>query len=448
MQSRVILAWLMIFMPVGMKAQQLQPPVALENNAVDDTPLSPPVTLNGQAGSMAFRSETPMQSYLTGGIAFIGSYTDNALLTSTSRLNNFSYLVEPHLVWSEITPRFALNLGLSGGVIFNNNLVDQNQAAENVDLDAAWRLTEHVSFRLDDTFSNTTGMSSSIGILPPGAGIGVVQQSNNTLLVPPAQRTVSNQSLAELTDQVGRNTLIGVRGTYSLSDYPRSSQSVQFGPLYNARAYTAEAFYDLKFATWQWFGVTARGQRFETRPGIATTDVGSLLMYYSVEPTSAIMLTFFAGPEYSNTSQSAVLAGIGQNRLGRLWASSEGATLSWKASRSSANLSFVRQLNDGGGLASAVTLQSVSANFRQQLSSHQNEVQLGVMDSKSDALLLPQSIKSLSASVVFQQRLARSFVMQVGYSWQRQDLPSSGTPVDYNRTWFSVSYDFLRPLGR
>ena len=444
----MVLALLLALMPVGVKAQEPQSTVGSESGPSVESALTLPVTLNGQGGSLAFESQRPTESYLNGGIGIVGSYTDNALLTNSNKLDNFSYQVQPHLMWSETTPRLVLNLGLNGGVIFNNDLAAQNQAEENVNLNATRRLTEHVSFGLLDTFSNTTGLFASIGSQTQGTGVGVVEHSNNSLLVPPAQRALANQSQAALTDQVGPNSLIGVRGTYTLLDFPGSSQSAQFGRLYDTHAYSAEAFYDRRFAARQWFGVTVRGQRFETLPSIATTDVGSLLLYYSVAPTPTLTLTLFGGPEYANTPPTAAAAALGLNGQSRFWTSSEGATLNWQAFRTSASVSFVRQLNDGGGLASAVTLESVSATLRQQLSSHQNEVQFSVGNSWSDPLLSGANIEGLSASVLFQQRLARTFVMQVGYSWQRQDLLSTGTPADANRTWFSVSYDFLRPLGK
>lgn len=432
----------------AVSAQQSQTALGYDSKPADDSAFILPVTLNGQGGSLAFQSETPSESYLNGGVGFTGSYTDNALLTNSNRLDNFSYTVQPHLAWSEITPRLTLNFGVSGGVIFNNNLGDQNQAAEGVNLNAAWRLTEHVSFRLDDTFTNTTGMFSPVGSQIQGTGVGVVQQSNNSLLVPPAQRTLSNQSLAELTDKIGPNTMVGVRGTYWLLDYPGSPQSAQFGTLYDSRAYSAEAFYDWKFAAKQWLGLTLRGQRFETLPAIATTDVGSVLAYYSITASPDVTLTFFGGPEYSNTPRTAAAAALGLNGQGHFWGSSEGATLNWGGPRTSANASFVRQLNDGGGLASPVTLQSVSVKLRQQLSSHQNEVQLGVADSKSDPLLSGPTIKGFSTFALFQQHLGRSVLTQIGYSWQQQDLPGSGTSGSSNRVWFTVSYDFVRALGK
>jgi hypothetical protein len=460
-QRIIFIAWLFL-LPALLEAQQPQPAWGPDSKSTDDAPLAVPVTLNGQGGSLAFQSETPTESYLSGGIGFTGVYTDNALLTNTNQIGNFSYMVQPDLVWSQITPRLTWNLGLNGGFIVNNNLGAENQAAETANLGATWRMTQHVSLRLDDTFSNVTGLFSAIGNQTAATGVGVVEQSNNTLLVPGAQRVLSNLSLAELSVQLGPNTVAGVRGTYWLLDYPTSAQTAQPasqgsptpGTLFDTRAYSAEVFYDWHFAPRQWLGATLRGQQFETIPAIAKTDVGSFLMNYSITPTPTLSLTLFGGPEYSDTPPTAAATALNFTGQGRFWASSEGATLDWGGARTSVDLSFSRQLNDGGGLATPVTLQSVSARLRQQLGSHHNEVQFGIADSKSDPILSGPTIEGLSVFAMYQQRFTRNLVGRLGYTWQRQDLPAqatvpdSGISADANRVWFSVNYDFSHAIGK
>src|SRR5215469_18096052 len=126
-------------MPTIVRAQQQLSPSGPNSPAVDDSPLMMPVTINGQSGSLAFASETPMESYLSGGVNVTGAYTDNALLVNNHETENFSYFVQPHLAWSEITPRLKWNLGMTSGFIQNSNLGAQNEASENVVLAAAWR---------------------------------------------------------------------------------------------------------------------------------------------------------------------------------------------------------------------------------------------------------------------------------------------------------------------
>lgn len=71
--------------------------------------------------------------------------------------------------------------------------------------------------------------------------------------------------------------------------------------------------------------LTLRGQRFETLPAILETDLGSVLMCYSVTAAPKPTVTFFAGPEYSNTPRTTAAPNLGSKSPGRFWRSSEGA---------------------------------------------------------------------------------------------------------------------------
>lgn len=445
MTNRTCLILVMLVWPVLAGAQQPQPAYGLENNSNSDAPLAVPIALNGQGGSLAFQSETPAESLLSGAVRFTGAYSDNALLTSTNKIGNFAYTVHPELAWSQITPRLTLNVGMDGGLMMNTNIGVENQSSESANLQASWRLTQHLTLRVDDSFSNTTGLFSSIGSAPLQSSVGPVETPNNTLLVPGIQRVRSNVSLAEVSDQVGPNTTVGARGTYWILNYPSSSQSAQFGALYDSRAYSVEGFYTKKMTPRQWLGVTVRQQRFQTS-GINSTGVQSLVLYYSVTATPTVALTFFGGPEYSEFSES-LLSPLPTNGTRRLWSSSEGATIARNGSKTSLDLTFVRQLSDGGGLDSSVTLQTVSGNLRRQLARN-NELQFGTTYSKSDPLVTGPAVTSLSASATDQQRIAKNFSGAVGYTWEHQSLPGSTAVSAVNSAWFSLSYGFTHALGK
>jgi hypothetical protein len=454
MQRKIIFVICLCLLPAPVIAQQ-QPAPALGTGTqpTDDAPLEVPVTLNGKGGSLAFQSETPTESFISGGIGFTGVYTDNALLTNTGKIDNFSYMIQPNVVWSQITPRLTWNLGANGGFIFNNNLSSENQAAENANIGATYRITQHLSFRLQDTFGNMTGLFSSIANPTTGTGVGVIEQGNNTLLVPGAQRVLSNLALAEVSQQTGPNTVVGVRGTYWILDYPNQNsqtQSSTLGQLFDTRAYSAEAFYDWHFAVRQWMGITLRGEQFQTVPAIAKTNVGSVILYYSVKAAPTVTLSFFGGPEYSDTPPTAAATSLGFTGAGRFWASSGGATLTWGGLRTSADVGYSRQLNDGGGLAVPVTLQTVTARLRRQLSTHHNEIQIGGAESQSVPVLAGPTLDGYTAFALYQQRFTRNFVTQFGYSWQwqKQDLTTGGISADANRVWFSLNYDFSHGIGR
>lgn len=114
-------------------------------------------------------------------------------------------------------------------------------------------------------------------------------------------------------------------------------------------------------------GLTFRGQRFEVLPAILETDVSSVLMYYSLTAAPTLTITFFSRREYSNTPRTTTAPNLGSKSPGRIWTSSGGASLNWTGYRTCANIDFVRQLNDGCGPASPVTLQNLTARVRRQI---------------------------------------------------------------------------------
>lgn len=437
-QNKIVLILLFALLPLGMRAQEPEP------QPPEDQPISPPVTLNGQGPSLSFEAEKIRSNSLSGGISLTGMYTDNVFLLSTNQVSDFSYLVQPYLVFSGSRPRVNWDLRLGAGLIVNQHLSERNQAAENLGLDLDYRLSRHVDLRLSNTFTNTTGLFSTFNPAS-GSGVGVVEQPNNSLVVPFARRTLANSSLAELNYQFSPSSVAGVRGTYSILDYPGSSQNAQFGPLFNSRTYSGEAFYNYRVSAKQWVGATLRAQKFETQPSIANTDTGSLLLYYGVNATPNVTLSFFAGPEY--TPRISNIATTGGSFRGHLWSSAEGATFNWQGERTSVAAGFSRQLSGGGGLSSAVTLQTASARLRRQLGSRQ-EVEFGFAYAENDPLESGHSFHGFSGLFQFQQRLVKNLFVRVGYTREQQELPNSQSTATANLSWVSVSYDFSHPFGR
>jgi hypothetical protein len=436
-RSKIVLIVLVALVPLGMWAQEPEP------QQQEDQPILPPVTLNGRGPSLAFQSEK-RRNYLSGGLDFTSTFTDNAFLSSTDQTKSLGYLIGPRLAFSQSTPRLNWDLGV-GAVLIQDQAIRQSQQEEDLTMDLSGRLTQHVDLRLSDTFTNTLGFFYILNPTPLGSGIGAVQQSNNSLLVPLFQRTLAEESLVESSYQFSPNSAIGVRGTYSIHDYPRSSRNVQFRPLNDSRAYSAEAFYNYRMSAKQWVGVGLRGQRFETKPSGENTDVGSLLLYYGVNATPNVTLSFFAGPEYFDLPQNSSAATTG--RFPGPWTSAEGATLNWQGAHASAAAGFARELSDSGGFSSAVTLQTAYAQLRCLLGSDQ-EVNFSLTYAQNNPLEFGGSFSGLSATVQFRRRLATNLTAGVGYARQQQELPGSQGTANANLAWVFVSYNFVRPLGR
>lgn len=414
--------------------------------ASEDQPLSPPPTLNGQKPSLAFQSEKSPRNYLSGGISFTDAFTDNMYMSTTDTESSFTYLIQPFISFAQATPRINWEADVGAGFIFYQHQTQEDQIAKNVGVDLTYRWTQHLTMRLSDTYADTSGLYSASNPATSESGVGLVQQSNTSLLVPPIQRTVSNSSLAELNYQFSSTSVAGVRGTFSFLDYPGSLSNTQFGPLYNTQTYSGEAFYNHQISVGEWLGISFRVQRLDTQPSITHTDTASMLFFYALQPQSNVTLSFFAGPEYYDTPAIAGMPTTGLV-VGPHWTPAVGTTFSWQGENTSVGAGFSRQVSDGGGLYSAVTLQQVTASLRSQLTERQ-AVTVGFTQSENQPLGTSQSYSGLSASVNLEHLLTKNLVLRLGYARQRQELPPSQKTASANLAWVSIAYHFMRAFGR
>lgn len=439
---KVILIILSIaVLPFGMRAQTLDPIFPT------DQPISPPPILNGQGPSLVFQSEKTPRNSVSGGMSFTDVFTDNMYMSSTNTESTFSYLLQPYVRVAQSSPRLNWDASFAAGFYFYQKSGNENEWSKSVDADLSYRLTERWNLRLSDTFSDTSGLFSASNPVTTTSGIGVVEQSNNSVVLPPVQRTVGNTTLAELSHQFSPDSQAGVRGTYSLFNYPGSSTDSTSGPLYDSRTYSGEAFYNQRLSLQQWLGVSLRVQQIATEPSVGHTDTASLLLYYGIQLRPSMTLSFFAGPEYYDTPPVPAATTNEALFYGHQWTPALGATFNWQGENTSFVAEYSRQVSDGGGLYSAVTLQQENASFRSQLTERQ-AVTLAFAYSQNDPLGAGQSFNGLSASVSLEHLLTRSLALRLGYARQRQEFPSNQNTASTNLAWVSISYNFIHAFGR
>jgi hypothetical protein len=450
-QNRIVLILALALWPPVMSAQEpeAQAPDAQTQEAQtsEQQPVSAPPLLYGQPTPLTFQSEKVPSNRFFGGVGFTGTFTDNALLSSTNPVSDFTYLIQPYIGFSQATPRLEWGLNFAAGVEIDQRLTEDNQFAKSITLDFTYRLSPHLSLRLSNAFSDTTGLFAAVNPLQSGSGLA--QQPNNSLLVPLVQRTLSNTTLAELSYHFSANNTIGIRGGAYILDYPDASSNVQSATLYDTQSYLVEGFYNHQISSSQWVGASLRTQRFDTASVI--TDASSLLLYYSVEPVKNLMVSFFGGPEYYSTprlSDSPAFPGGVQTHQ---WTSAEGATVAWQRERTSLVATFSRQLSDGAGLTPAVTLQAASVSLRRELRrglEAQFGITYGVDDPlSSDSVFPGYRFHSAYGRCELRQSVGDSLLLLLGYARQEQQWPGAQGSGVANISWFSVSYRFSHLFG-
>jgi hypothetical protein len=205
-----------------------------------------------------------------------------------------------------------------------------------------------------------------------------------------------------------------------------------------------------------YIGATYQYQRLLSYPigGLAETQTHAALVFYTVYPTTKFSLSFFGGPQYSDTIQPPSPPLQPQSSEIRAWTPAAGVSMNWQGRLTSFSLSYSHVISSGGGLIGAVKMDSASVSFRQQITKTLNGSLSGSYVQNSllgTSLAAMNNGHSVMGTASLQQLVGEHFSVQLGYSRIHQNY--SGVTVlalapNTNREFISVSYQFSRPLGR
>ena len=220
-----------------------------------------------------------------------------------------------------------------------------------------------------DTFSAQDTLSKSSSVfnqpnLASGSVFGGGQGPNESVVAPLADR-LGNSGNVGITYQYGANDMVGAGGTFSNMYYPNTAQ---VPGLSDSSAQAGSAFYTHRVSRQHYVGATYQYQRLMSYPGGLNdeTQTNSVFLFYTVYPTRRFSMSFFGGPQLSDTVQPAVASLKLPAFSMREWAPAGGASLDWEGRFLSAALSYSHVVSGGSGLIGAVRLDNASASFRLQ----------------------------------------------------------------------------------
>jgi len=417
----------------------------------DDRMQTPPV-VSGQTYPTALGS-SERSNYLRGGLSFTSAYTDNALGgVSGTPVSDVSYSVYPTIALDETTSRMHAELSYAPGFTFYQRLSSRNEADQNASINFQYRLSPHVTFSAQDGFQKSSNVFNQPDLASAGAVSGGAQVPNFSVIAPIADR-LSNSGNVGLGYQFARNEMVGASGTFSYLHYP---DPTQVPGLYDSSSEGGSAFYSFRISRKHYLGATYQYQRLVSNPttGLAETQTHAALFFYTVYPTTHFSISFFGGPQYSNTIEPPFPPQQPNPFEKREWTPAAGGSMSWQGRLTAFSLNYAHIISGGGGLISAVKMDSASASLRQQIT---KTLSGSVNGSYTQNNLLSSYVAgmnnghSVSGTASLQQMLGEHFSVQLGYSRIHQSY--SGVPVlalnpDTNREFVSISYHFSRPLGR
>jgi hypothetical protein len=404
-----------------------------------------PAPVSGEGYSMGFTSE-PRSNYLRGGLAFSTAYDSDATNGSNGQaVSDVSYSIFPTISLDQTRSRLHWVLSYSPGFTFYQKTSALNQASQNLNVNFSYRLSPHVTLSLRDAFektSNVLNQPSSDLEQPVSGGVFVPNYS----VIAPIADVLTNTAGATLTYQFAANATIGASGTFTNLHYPNQGQ---VPGLSDSSSKGGSAFYNHRLSKMHYIGATYQYQLFLAYPtlGQSETQSHSVFGFYTVYLRPTLSISFFGGPQYSTTQQ------FGQP-TSNLWSPGGGASMGWQGKLTSFAASYSRTVTDAGGLSGAVQANTANASLRRQLARSLN-ASVGTSYASNNVLdALPTfntSGHSISGNASVQRQIGEHLNLQLLYMRLHQSysgIAAISSVPDRNRVMATISYQFIRPLGR
>ena len=397
-----------------------------------------PVSIEGY--SMNFTSEGERSNYLRGGLKFGSSYSDNLSPSGGQPISDFSYSVWPFIALDQMRSRLSWNLSYSPGFTFYQKTTAFNESDHNLALALKYRLSPHVTFKVENRFSKTSNFlnqNQNLAAEPTAA------LSPNVALVVPIADQLHDISSVQLSYQFSPNSLIGATGTFSNLTYPTRSQ---VPGLLDSTSSMGGFFYTHRLAGKHYIGVSYDYANLLSHPNGIRTETHTVLPFYTLYLNSATSLSVFAGPERSESHGNALTPV-------REWSPAAGGSFGWRREHTSLAINASRRVTGGAGLASAVQSLDGDASVRQQLSPSTTIGLTANYSLNKPLQLLPSTSNGhlVSGTISFERRLGAHFGVDMAYTRLHQsynDIAAISRTPDVNHVLVSISYRFERPLGR
>jgi hypothetical protein len=429
-------------------------PQAVDSDTVEysvnreDRMLTPP-PVSGQSYLVAPESEE-RANYLRYGVVFSSGYSDNVLgLTNGHPVSDINYSVGPTIGLDKSTARSHWDLTYAPGFTFYERTSARNEQDQNAALRFQYRLSPHVTFSAEDSFQKTSNVLNQAGLVSNPI-FGGAQGTNNSIITPIADR-LGNYGNVGITYQYSRNDMIGAGGVLTNLHYPDTSPG--FG-IWDSSSQACSFFYTHRLSGEHYIGATYEYARLISYPGGLNdeTQTQSAYLFYTVYPMRRFSMSFFGGPQLSDTVQPAVTPLKIPAYSSRGWAAAGGASLDWEGRFLSGALNYSHAISEGGGLIGAVRLDSSNASIRTQITRTLSASVSGFYNNNSvlGNALGQTNGHSVSGTASLVRRFGEHFSAQLGYTrlHQNYDIPVIAGTRDTNREFISFSYNFTRPLGR
>jgi hypothetical protein len=426
-----------------------EPSQSADTHPEDQMQVPPPVSV--ESYPMTFTSEG-RSNYLRYGVSFTAGYMDHVQGYGIVGGSDESYSIAPVISIDTKTPRLQMDATYAPGFTFYQHTSALNESDHNVSLKFKYRLSPHVTFSAEDAFVKSSNIFNQQNLGPALSTSGGAAETTNLSVIAPFADRFSNTGSTGINYQFSLNGMIGASGTFTYLDYPNPSQ---VPGLYNSRSMAGSGFYSRRVSKMHYVGATYQHQQLLSYPvvGESKTQTDAVLLFYTLYPTSHFSVSIFGGPQYSNTVSPPLLLPTPPQRMSS-WNPAAGASLNWRGKLTSVSVSYSHLITPSWGLSGAVLADSGNAAVRRQLwRSVSGSVEAGYARTQELNASTSGSSNghSLFGTASLFRPIGQHLDVQLGYSRLHQtysQVAALAAAPNTNRLFVSLSYQFLRPLGR
>ena len=436
--------------PLALWSQEDITATRITSSGSDDSRMLVPPPVSTEAYPIEVGSES-RSNYMLAGLTFNTAYSDNVLGgISAHGPSDVSYSIWPSIALDETTPRLHSIFTYDPGFTFYQRVSARNEADQNLGLELSYRLSPHVTLDLGDSFHKSSNILNQPDLLSANPVSGSPQVSAVSL-IPPIADQMSNWGNVELTYQFALNSMVGATGRFTNVLYP---DPAQVPGIYDSSSKGGSAFYSHRFSAKYYMGLIYQYEDLLAYPPglLAQTQTHSALLFYTVYFKPTFSLSFFGGPQYSDTQESVL-------PTNHSLSPAAGASLGWQGQHTNFALSYSRMIAPGNGLIGAANEDAANTSIRRQLT---RTLSIGAYASYTNNKLLDPLLSAtvvnfstgghtIAGTASLDRQLHERFDLNLGYTRIRQSYGGfTGIPVapNINREWVSISYKFSRPLGR
>src|SRR5579859_4995992 len=390
------------------------------------------------------------QMRLAAGVRF----DDNALLGSLVKRSDVDYSFTPNLAFVQTRKRLDWGLSYGPGVDISEHQFFGDQFTNDFGGHFTWSISRHGVLSAQENYILSTNPFQQFGSQPFTTTPGPIVAPNQSIYLPNF-RTTASLSQVQYSYQLGAHTTFGMGGNFDLERYANTSGSGAPTPLINFQMASGQAYLAQQFTPRNQVGFQYGGQVLKFQQVAARTTTHSFLIFDEVKLSPNSNLSVYGGPEYSLTANQVEL-NLGFALViipvkANTWSWSAGGTYTLNGRRGAMVLNYSRRVSDGGGLTGAVELNGGSANFRWKLSPRWNlSSDLAAADNQLLAVKTGQNeLLTYSASMGLSRQLYQHLFMNLFFERLNQTGTLIGLPAgNHDLAGVSISYDFLKPIGR